>query len=197
MLLLLVCIFFALALCISFPPPIALLENTTSLGSVIDNHSANLSALNKPRCLAHVYGSNPSAVSCLDALAKIPRRASKDLYGSRREQGITFFLPIRYQSDDGLCVVDLRARVPDRPVRDSARGTDIVNAARYLISRCVVEPRSGKSGGLITGFSTFLHLNYSLPDPSAVSFHISFLSSMNLNPCDSHFERILLNMLIS
>ena len=130
-------------------------------------------------CRSKVYGENLEAKSCENAWEKMPRTRNVRLYASRRYSDQQISLPFRYQSDDGLCVIDVRARKKDEATRDYARGIDVSNAASDLIGECVEEEGIG---GSALGFSMFFDCpqNYigalPLPARSYVSPCTTFLS---------------------
>ncbi|KAL8974451.1 MAG: hypothetical protein Q9197_001307 [Variospora fuerteventurae] len=89
----------------------------------------SLIAEGKVLCNPDVYGLNPQEPSCLNAWSKIPRTASEIVYGHRGLPGVEVVIPVRYQSDDGLCVVELRPRQQRRIVQgDVATGIEISDA---------------------------------------------------------------------
>ena len=78
-------------------------------------------------------------------------------------------MPIRYQSDDGGCVIDVRPRKKGSALRNEvARNIDISDTAQRVIQRCVVDYRA-KSGGSTFGFSTS-KFTRSLPDQNTLQF---------------------------
>ena len=104
-------------------------------------------------CLGAVYGVDLNPDSCINAWEKMPRTLIPITYGSRN-QHLSISFPIRYQSDDGLCVIDLRAKHGDAAARgDVARSIDICDAARLVIDKCMRNPRRTASGGSTWGFS--------------------------------------------
>ena len=75
------------------------------------------------------------------------------MFGSHGQQGIDVQIPLRYQSDDGLCVIELRARTRPVAVRgDVTTFGEIADAAERIIEQCV---RRVPAGGSTTDFSTF------------------------------------------
>ncbi|KAI4223609.1 MAG: hypothetical protein L6R36_005291 [Xanthoria steineri] len=102
-------------------------------------------------CRPNFYGVNLPVSSCLNAWAKIPRTGAEIVFGSRGQRGIDVSIPLRYQSDDGWCVVELRARVRATTVRaDVATAVEVSDAVERVIEECVVRT---SAGGSVTGFS--------------------------------------------
>lgn len=67
-------------------------------------------------------------------------------------------IPLRYQSDDGWCVVELRARVRGTAVRaDVATAVEVSDAVQRVIEECVVR---ASTGGSTRGFSGFFFLSF-------------------------------------
>ena len=67
-------------------------------------------------------------------------------------------IPLRYQSDDGWCAVELRARVRATTVRaDVATAVEVSDAAERVIEECVVRT---SAGGSVTGFSGFSFFSF-------------------------------------
>ena len=65
-------------------------------------------------------------------------------------------IPLRYQSDDGLCVIELRARTGPRVVRgDVTTFLEISDAAERVIDQCVARI---PAGGSTTDFSMFVNV---------------------------------------
>lgn len=115
----------------------------------------SLIAEGKVLCNPDVYGLDPQESSCLNAWSKIPRTASETVYGQRGLPGVEVVIPVRYQSDDGLCVVELRPRQQRRTVRgDVTTGIEISDAVRRVIDGCVASPKF-RSGGITSDFSVF------------------------------------------
>ena len=107
-------------------------------------------------CRPNFYGVNVPVSSCLNAWAKIPRTSAEIVFGSRGQRDIGVSIPLRYQSDDGWCVVELRARVRATTVRaDVATAVEVSDAVDRVIEECVVR---SSTGGSTTGFSRFFPL---------------------------------------
>lgn len=129
---------------------------TTSMTSTTssDDVAANFTVLGDVKCIPRIYGADLSLGSCLNAWSHIPRSNSEETYVTRSQQvrgGIT--VPIRYQSDDGLCVIDLRPRNKDLSIiGDSARSIAVSDAAGRIIQKCVIN-LPARSGGSVTAFS--------------------------------------------
>ena len=141
------------ALALIVPPSVIIASNLTLDGSSASTSAKNLSAPSPTSCNSAFYGSDPNLESCVDAAAKISRTTSSTIYGTRGQYGIESSLPIRYQSDDGFCVIELRPRKKGSSVRgDVARGVDIYDAAQHVIQKCMINSRY-KSGGSTWGFS--------------------------------------------
>ena len=105
-------------------------------------------------CRPNFYGVNVPVSSCLNAWAKIPRTGAEIVFGSRGQRGIDVSIPLRYQSDDGGCAVELRARVRGTAVRaDVATAVEVSDAVERVIEECVVR---ASTGGSTRGFSRFL-----------------------------------------
>lgn len=118
--------------------------------------SPNLTDEGRIFCASRTYGHNLQASSCMNAWTKIPRASAETVFGSRGQPGIDAGLPLRYQSDDGLCVIEMRARQKYRSVEgDVTTGVAISDAAKRVIDKCVVLAQVA-SGGSTTGFSVFL-----------------------------------------
>ena len=65
-------------------------------------------------------------------------------------------IPLRYQSDDGFCVIELRSKISSMAVRgDVTTFLEISDAVERIIDQCVVRV---PAGGSATGFSTFAKL---------------------------------------
>ena len=110
-------------------------------------------------CRPNFYGVNLPVSSCLNAWAKIPRTGAEIVFGSRGQRGIDVSIPLRYQSDDGWCVVELRARVRATTVRaDVATAVEVSDAVERVIEECVVRT---SAGGSVTGFSGFSFFPFS------------------------------------
>lgn len=136
-------------------PSTNLIANQIPAVSSSNNDTASLQTPGAAFCLQSVYGIDVSLDSCINAWVKMPRSLAPTTYGIRG-QDLEAPLPIRYQSDDGLCVIDLRARRGDGAARgDIARGVDISNAARLIIENCMENPQRRKVGGSIYGFSRY------------------------------------------
>ena len=134
-------------------------SNLTLTDSLPSNSALNLSAGWSISCMPRAYGANLRPESCINAWQKIERTEHSDYYYSRGQSGPGVSVPIRWQSDDGLCVIDLRPRFNDHVTigEDVSRGVDISDAVRRMIARCMIESAS-KSGGSTNGFSTSLAL---------------------------------------
>lgn len=146
-------VFATSVLAFSIPSPTLLSGNITTAGNILDHPAGNFSASSKNiRCSSHNYGTNPSLDSCKNAWAKMPRTEGTNLYTSRSYTGTSTPLPLRWQSDDGLCVIDLRAKLKDHAIRDMARTVDISNAAQYIIDQCIMKSKT-RTGGSTYGFS--------------------------------------------
>lgn len=118
--------------------------------------SPNLTDEGRVFCTSRPYGYNLQASSCMNAWSKIPRTFAETVFGSRGQPGIDTGLPLRYQSDDGLCVIELRARQTNRVVEgDVTTGVAISDAAKRIIDKCVVLAQVA-SGGSTTDFSVSL-----------------------------------------
>lgn len=128
--------------------------------TVNNSNNGSLPELPSPdhiSCLPRVYGVNPKKASCVNAWEKIPRTITEDMYTSRsRATTVSITIPIRYQSDDGRCVIDVRAKRRDTVVTgDLSRGIDISDAAGSIIDKCMQPQSRFTSGGSIYGFSEF------------------------------------------
>ena len=122
----------------------------TTLNST--NETTNLLIPGVASCIDGTYGIDLNLNSCINAWVKMPRTLTPAAYGTR-SQHLALSFPIRYQSDDGLCVIDLRARHGDAAARgDVARSLDISEAARLIIESCM-NPQRRTSGGSLYGFS--------------------------------------------
>ena len=126
----------------------------TDLG--LSNETNSLLLPGVASCLGGIYGADLNPDSCINAWEKMPRTLAPIAYGTR-SQHLAFSFPIRYQSDDGLCVIDLRARQGDAAARgDVARSIHISDAARLIIDNCMRNPPRIPVGGSIWGFSTYI-----------------------------------------
>lgn len=151
-----VLLFFASsALALLLPPPISLSENLTLASSLANGPGANISTRGAISCLPALNGFDLKAQSCINAMRKIPRTTSSDVYGTRGVPATDVTIPIRYQSDDGRCVITLRLRKRDGTGQDVTRSVDVADAAGDIIDRCII-PRNLNYGGSAIGFSTFV-----------------------------------------
>lgn len=132
----------------------------------------------KVLCNPDVYGLDPQESSCLNAWSKIPRTASETVYGHRGLPGVVV-IPVRYQSDDGLCVVELRSRQQRRAVRgDVTTGIEISDAVRRVIDGCVASPKF-RSGGTTSDFSVlFLCFSHAPQEATIAQIWLSFPLSL-------------------
>lgn len=130
---------------------------SSSLGTLIT--STNRTAPPLPgalQCSPRKYGSGLSPDSCLNAWGKMPRTTNHNIYRSRpQREHDEFLVPIRYQSDDGLCAIDLRPRLHDKlHGGDIARSVDVSDAAWTVLEMCV---RRTREGGFMGRFSTLAY----------------------------------------
>lgn len=152
-------LFFLIPFTLSFllPPPSLLSTNLTVASNASVYSAANVLTYKGTKCLPQIYGFSPNLQSCLNALGKMPRTTSANEYGTRSmhrgQHDSKIPVPIRYQSDDGLCAIDLRPKIRDRTISDVARSIDIVEAAEEIIGRCL-KRQGDRSGGMTWGFST-------------------------------------------
>lgn len=130
--------------------PIYSTPTNSSSASNRNNASAtSLLATGRVSCLRRIYGYDLNYESCHKAWKKIPRSYISNTYGTRG-QDVEMRVPIRYQSDDGRCVIDIRPTRTSAAVRgDVVRGVDMSNAAIDVLDRCVTK----KEGGSVNGFS--------------------------------------------
>lgn len=122
--------------------------NNTNAAGFLDTGEL---ATGKVSCSTRYYGKDLDYESCMNAWRKIPRSPAQDSYGTRGQR-VQIRLPIRYQSSDGRCVIDIRpARLGAAIKLDLARGVDISDAARNLMQTCVIK----KQGGSVRDFSQY------------------------------------------
>ena len=135
----------------------ALLTRNVAINNFTDRILPNLPNPDHISCLPRVYGVNPNKESCINAWEKIPRTTSEEMYTSRtRATSASISIPIRFQSDDGRCVIDIRSKRRDTLViEDITRGIDISDAAGNIIVKCMQEQSRLTSGGSIYGFSEY------------------------------------------
>lgn len=148
-------IFFAPSvLALTIAPPVLLSGNLTDVSNFGNASASNLTASSNTRCAPATYGTDLRVESCANAMEKIPRTTLLYVYGTRGQPGTEIIVPIRYQSDDGLCAIDLRPRKKGYAIKNEiTRPIDISDAAQRVIDQCVIGSRS-KSGGYTFGFST-------------------------------------------
>lgn len=148
-------IFFAPSvLALTIASPAMLPGNLTHVGNSSNASASNLTTSPYTRCYPSVYGTNLNVQSCANAVEKIPRTPLLYVYGTRGQAGTEIIVPIRYQSDDGLCVIDLRPRKRGATLKNEiTRPIDISDAAQRVIDQCIIASRS-RSGGLTVGFSS-------------------------------------------
>lgn len=133
-------------------PSKSLSVDPTLVWNLNNSIAGNLSVQGDVSCIPRSYGVDPRVESCFNAWAKIPRTLSRDTYGTRGQHA-DVRVPIRYQSDDGFCVIDLRSRIRDETIRDDVtRSIDVSDAAKRVMDKCMVQSKR-KSGGSTTGFS--------------------------------------------
>ncbi|KAM0801787.1 hypothetical protein BDR22DRAFT_167879 [Usnea florida] len=149
-------------------PPTVNLINTTLL---------NVS-LGEPSCLTK-YGVGVQSASCMNAWQQIPRDSELRLYGLREDfragAHVDVGLPLRYLSGDGLCAIDIRSKSDNDPqlkTADLAKNSEVSQAAKVVLDRCVREQRIG---GSVLGFSrrNLLVLVMRSYEPKAVCDHAS------------------------
>ena len=135
------------------PPARSLIHTTIPAENSSDNDTARLLLPGVVSCLGRPYGYDLSLDSCINAYMKMPRTLAPTAYSARSEHSEPSY-PVRYQSDDGLCVIDLQSRQGHSVARgDVTRGVDISDAARSIIEKCMMHPTRPKSGGSLYGFS--------------------------------------------
>ena len=143
-----------------FVPPSSSIFSNLSLSDpsidALDALDANLTAPGDVFCSSRYYGRALSHDSCSDAWVKMPRSDHVDIYVSRSHHALhAIQIPIRYQSDDGNCVIDIKAKDHNVAVRgDSARSLDISEAAQRILAQCIARPL--QSGGSVWGFSKWI-----------------------------------------
>ena len=121
-------------------------------GDLSDADTTNLSDPDRVFCAPRFYGADLRAESCINAWGKMPRTTAQIWYGTLGQRA-DVRIPIRYQSDDGLCVIDLRPRIRDASVRgDGARSIDVSNSAKHILDTCI-RFKAQNSGGSVYGFS--------------------------------------------
>lgn len=135
----------------NIPSRSLLIINSTLPNDSISNSILNVTGVEQTKCLPQHYGLELSLGSCRNAQRKIPRTTTAYPYSTRGQAGAGIVIPLRYQSDDGLCVVDVKGRRRDRAVTDVARSLDISDAAEEIIKRCV-DGMQMNSGGSTYGF---------------------------------------------
>ena len=133
------------------------LSNNVAINNSTNRILPNLPSPDHISCLPRNYGVNPNRESCWNAWDKIPRTTSEEMYTSRsRATSPSISIPIRFQSDDGRCVIDIRAKRRDTVVlEDITRGIDVSDAAGGIIVKCMQEHVRFTSGGSIYGFSEY------------------------------------------
>lgn len=114
-------------------------RNTSSLLSHMDNNLTDYTLPGDVQCNSARFGFPLRQHSCLNAWGKMPRTTQESTYSVRSRTGSAdITVPIRYQSDDGLCAIDLRPRFSDvMPGGDIARSIDISNAVVRILQECV------------------------------------------------------------
>ena len=148
---------YALCLLIA-PPPSNIINNSVPARISRSNDTASLLVPGVASCIGRTYGFDLGFDSCINAWGKMPRTLEPIAYGDRSLH-LAASVPVRYQSDDGLCAIDLRARHGDVATRgDVARGVDVSDAAHVVIEKCIKNRQQSTTGGSISGFSM-----YSLP----------------------------------
>lgn len=151
-------------LSLSIPSSINLSLNST--GAIFqDNQAAAAAARNVSApviCRPKTHGVFPREASCRNAWSKIPRTAVEQVYRTRGQLPPDVVVPIRYQSDDGWCVIEVRPSTMGKAVRgDTTTGIAVSDAAKHVIDICISE-RPIPSGGTFSGFSTSPALVYIL-----------------------------------
>lgn len=127
-------------------------NSTVALEANKKNWLGNVTRPGRASCRPNTYG-QPQEPSCRNAWSKVPRTGTEIVFGSRGQRGIDVSIPLRYQSDDGLCVIELRTRTGPRIVRgDVTSFLQISDAAEQIIDQCVVRI---PAGGSTTDFSKF------------------------------------------
>ncbi|KAL8824188.1 MAG: hypothetical protein Q9191_005231, partial [Dirinaria sp. TL-2023a] len=141
-------------LALTVAPPALLSGNLTRVGNFGNASASNLTTSPNTRCSPSAYGTNLNVESCANAVEKIPRTPLLYVYGTKGQVGTEIIVPIRYQSDDGLCVIDLRTKKRGATLKNEiTRPIDISDAAQRVIAQCVMGSRS-RSGGVTFGFSS-------------------------------------------
>lgn len=136
-------------------PVQSLSTDPSVVGNRSDTSTTNLSATGDVLCSYRYYGSDLDYESYFNAWSKIPRPLSQNSYGTRGQR-VDFHIPIRYQSNDGHCVIDIRPTLRGVAVRgDIARGIDISDAAMRVLDSCV----TATIGGSVDGFSMRVFLS--------------------------------------
>ena len=162
-----------------FAQPSASIPSNFTGRYVGPDKSSNLSAggLN---CRS-MFGPITDVTSCWNAWERIPQSSNRQPFVPRNSRGIGISVPRRYQSEDGLCVIDLQfpSRLPSIGSGDFASWNNIVLAAGDIIDTC---SSADRSGGTVSSLGGFFDL---FPVAFAVSeFH-----------CIRHCARDLVSML--
>ncbi|KAM0801060.1 hypothetical protein BDR22DRAFT_962541 [Usnea florida] len=149
-------------------------SSTTNVSATTSLNSSGVGAYSNPVCDGNLLGFDMSRHSCYEAWNTIPSHNRIISFGKTSAGDIEVYIPRRFSSPDGTCVIDIFLR--DGFASDVASFSEISRAAKTLDNACVARVGVRVQGGWIRdiGRDKNLALALSRYEPAVSCFGAHF-----------------------